>query len=175
VWTRSRRCERSANRPAGVSLAWWPKDLNVRAEFETCLSDFCVTPIDLREIRQRLSLALQRDGKHLWERREFHGLILDPVNLEAVVRGLPVALNGTEYAMMVVFLAHPGVTVSPEELTDRVASLTGQERSVERITKDVHRLRDKIEADRHRPQWIRTVRGVGYVFEGRKVRTKHRS
>ncbi len=33
------------------------------------------------------------------------------------------------------------------------------------VTEHIRRLRLKLEADRDRPRWLRTVRGVGYRFD----------
>ena len=50
-------------------------------------------------------------------------------------------------------------------LLEQVWGSSGKWQSLATVTEHVRRLRMKLEADRERPRWIRTVRGVGYRFD----------
>ena len=63
------------------------------------------------------------------------------------------------------YAASPRRVFSRVELLEEVWGSSGEWQSPATVTEHVRRLRLKLEADRDRPRWIRTVRGVGYRFE----------
>jgi two-component system response regulator RegX3 len=81
-----------------------------------------------------------------------------------VVRGKPVHLPHKEFVILQQLMDNAGRVVSRQELLDNA---WGPDRVSARNYLEVHirRLRTKIEIDPFRPTHIRTVRGVGYVFD----------
>ena len=80
--------------------------------------------------------------------------------------GAEVAVSSGEFALLRIFVEHPNRVLSRDTLIDR---LKGYERGAfdRRIDVRVTRIRRKIEADPAHPQYIRTVRGEGYLFNPR--------
>lgn len=80
---------------------------------------------------------------------------------EVRVSGSPVALTSREFDLLLHFLRNPGRVYSRLQLLDSVwgHSYEGYEHNV---NCHINRLRGKIEKDQARPQFILTVRGVGY-------------
>ena len=72
--------------------------------------------------------------------------------------------------MLAVFVTHAGRVLTREQLMDltRGRQLEAFDRAVDA---QIVRLRRKIEADAKRPQLVKSVRGVGYVFTGTVSRT----
>jgi two-component system, OmpR family, response regulator RegX3 len=81
-----------------------------------------------------------------------------------VVRGIPVHLPHKEFVILQQLMDNVGRVVTRRELLDNA---WGPDRSDVRNYLEVHirRLRTKIESDADRPTRIRTVRGVGYIFD----------
>ena len=77
-----------------------------------------------------------------------------------------VSLNGAELELLRVFVRHPNRVLSRDDL---IGWLKGYERDAYDRSVDVRvtRLRRKIETDPARPQYVRTVRGEGYLFNPR--------
>ena len=77
---------------------------------------------------------------------------------EALVR-----LTSTESALMKLFAARPGETLSRSRLVEALGqgNSTAQERAID---VQITRLRRKIEADPKAPRYLQTVRGAGYVI-----------
>ncbi|WP_310461931.1 winged helix-turn-helix domain-containing protein [Sphaerotilus sp.] len=79
--------------------------------------------------------------------------------------GPEVELSPAESRLLLTFLDHPGAVLSRDALMS-VAHGQGfdaYERSIDLL---VSRLRQKLRDDARQPRCIRTVRGVGYLFEG---------
>jgi DNA-binding response OmpR family regulator len=124
-----------------------------------------VKPFSPRELVARVRAVLRRQ-KRLAEKREVvetGSLRLDSRTQEVTVRGQPVELSTLEFKLLYYLASHPRHVFSRDRLLDEV---WGRDRFVTPRTVDVHirRLREKIEAVPHRPQFLQTVRGSGYRF-----------
>jgi DNA-binding response OmpR family regulator len=83
---------------------------------------------------------------------------------QLLVRETPVHLPHKEFVILRQLMDNAGRVVTRRELLDHA---WGPDRADVRPSLEVHirRLRVKIESDVDRPTYIRTVRGVGYIFD----------
>lgn len=83
---------------------------------------------------------------------------------QLVVRGTLVALPRKEFVILQQLMDNAGRVVTRRELLD---TAWGPDRAHVRNYLEVHirRIRVKIESDVNKPTRIRTVRGVGYIFD----------
>ena len=82
---------------------------------------------------------------------------------EVFVRGQETSLSPNEFDLLRYFLMKPNITATKEDLLASVWGYNNDEdANLVRVT--VRRLRSKIELNPSKPAYIRTVRGVGYVF-----------
>ena len=120
-------------------------------------------PDDLRELRLRLQVLLRRS-------REERPLHFGRWRLDAQTRrlhgpgGFSTALAPAEYRLLRAFLERPHSVLCRQELLDlaRGRGAAGLERSIDLL---ISRLRHKLDDDAREPRLIRTVRGVGYLFD----------
>ena len=82
-------------------------------------------------------------------------------------KGEPIDLTPKEFELLVYLANHRGKVLSRDQLLNAVwdYDYIGDTRIV-----DVHvsHLREKVEEDSRNPLYIKTVRGIGYKFEGPK-------
>jgi DNA-binding response OmpR family regulator len=92
-------------------------------------------------------------------------LAIDLPAHQVMKAGLPVALTPKEFDLLTFLLRHRGHVFSAERLLDQG---WGYDSLADPRTVSVHirGLREKLEEVPSRPQWIETVRGVGYRFKG---------
>lgn len=94
----------------------------------------------------------------------FDGMIAAPDQMTLLDRsGAPITLTSGDFRLLGVFLERPKRVLSRDQLMD----LTGGQdwTPLDRtIDNQIARLRKKIEHDPSRPQLIKTVRGIGYLF-----------
>lgn len=141
---------------------------------EVGADDYISKPFHLREVHARLKSILRRRrptaplpeppteeiiGFEDWKLNVVRRQLLDP-------EGNEVELTTGEFDMLVAFLRHAGRVLTREVLMDmtRGRNLEAFDRTIDA---QIVRLRRKIETDPKRPQFIKAVRGVGYVFTGR--------
>ena len=124
--------------------------------------DYLTKPFEPRELLLRIASILRRAGPPPAppEVVYFGALVFDAARAELRRGDEPVRLTTGETALMSVFAANPGVTLS-RQLLSRESRLGGNERAI-----DVHiaRLRRKLEPDPKSPRYLQTVWGEGYVL-----------
>jgi DNA-binding response OmpR family regulator len=131
--------------------------------------DYITKPFSIREFRSRVRALLRRaaipsvDGA-TDETIERNGLRIDVARRDVQVSGRPVQLTYVEFELLRKLATSPGRVFSREML---LQSLWGGSDYREPRTIDVHvrHLREKLERDPSEPEFILTVRGVGYRFK----------
>ena len=94
---------------------------------------------------------------------DFGRLVIDLRAHEVLVEGQPVGLTAREFELLALLAEYPRQVFASEGLIERLWDGVGDKHT---ITVHVGRIRDKIERDPENPDYIVTVWGVGYRFEG---------
>jgi len=129
--------------------------------------DYITKPFSVREFRSRVRAALRRaemGGRvSVSEPIEAGDLELDLERRAAKIRGEDVTLTYVEFEVLTALAGAPGRVFTREVLLGR---LWGDSKYRDPRTIDVHirHLREKIEVDPSHPEYLFTVRGVGYRF-----------
>jgi len=132
--------------------------------------DYVGKPFSPREVVARVRAVLRRSGRAQaggGGRYRFVGLTVDAGTREVAVRGKPVTLTPTEFALLRAFARFPRRVFTRDEL---IAAALGEDYEGNDRTIDAHvmNLRRKLELDRDHPAFIQTVFGVGYRFVGER-------
>lgn len=124
--------------------------------------DYVTKPFSVRELVARVRAILRRtpDAEPVHE-LTVGDLTVNPSTHEARLGGKLLHLSKKEFALLAFLAQSPGIVFTRQTLLDRV---WGEDAFVEDRTVDVHVswLRSKLEQNPSRPEWILTVRGVGY-------------
>ena len=134
--------------------------------------DYLSKPFSPREMVARVRAILRRaEGPAATEAVPSYNrgpLQIDFSTYEVFVRGKAIKLTLKEFELLRFLVQNPSRVLSRDQLLDRV---WGGETFVTPRTIDVHirRLRKAIEKDDRKPQWILTLRGVGYKFDEKAV------
>ena len=129
--------------------------------------DYITKPFSMREFRSRVKAALRRSRMVPADRElpvlERRGLRIDAGKRQVTLNGRPIALTFVEFEILSTLAHDPGRVYSRDMLLARV---WGDAAYRDPRTIDVHirHLREKIEEDPKEPEYLFTVRGVGYRF-----------
>jgi DNA-binding response OmpR family regulator len=133
---------------------------------EVGADDYITKPFSVREFRSRVKAALRRGGMtgHQGDAPIRAGeLELDFERRATKVNGDPVQLTYVEFEILAAIASAPGRVFTREALLEHV---WGDSTYRDPRTVDVHirHLREKLERDPKQPEYLFTVRGVGYRF-----------
>ena len=130
------------------------------AGLEVGADDYLSKPFEPRELvlRMRNALRLVPPPPEKSGVLSFGPFSFDRGRLELSRDGHPVPLTDSEMSLLGVFAGSPGVTLSRFRLAQKT---TTAERTID---VQVSRLRRKIERNPGEPQYLRTIRGKGYVL-----------
>lgn len=129
-------------------------------------ADDCVTkPFSPRELSARVLAVLRRMGHPLpGNGAEPTDIVIDRAAMKLSVRGSEVITTTLEFRLVDYLARHRGQVLSRDVLLDAV---WGEMEFVTPRSVDacIRRLRGKIEPDRARPTYLKTIRGAGYRFD----------
>jgi DNA-binding response OmpR family regulator len=131
--------------------------------------DYITKPFSMREFRSRVKAALRRADMRPAPDQEDEApleagdIVIDFARRTVEVRGKEAGLTFVEFEILGALASNPGRVFSRDQLLSRV---WGDAAYRDPRTIDVHirHLREKLERDPKTPEYIFTVRGVGYRF-----------
>ncbi len=135
------------------------------AGFEAGADDYLAKPFSPRELEYRVEALLRRstevpqsnDGMRI----QVGDLVIDKRRHEVSRQGQRIDLTPLEFQILELLASEPGRAWSRNALLDKVWS-TDYEGYQRNIDPHINRLRKKLEVDPKNPNYVLTVRGVGY-------------
>jgi two-component system phosphate regulon response regulator OmpR len=134
--------------------------------------DYMTKPFDLRELRARVRAVMRRAASEIQKTTPpasgnvvcFGKVCLD-LDRRALLDedGAEIKLTATEFDLLAAFARAPNRVLSREFLLD-TAPARDRDTFDRAIDIRITRIRQKVEVEPARPQVIRTVRNVGYIF-----------
>jgi len=132
--------------------------------------DYITKPFSMREFRSRVKAALRRAGMSPPAEEAddeavvaTHELRIDPAKRAVEIRGATIMLTFVEFEILLALARSPGRVFTRDMLLTRI---WGDSAYRDPRTIDVHirHLREKLETEAKEPEYLFTVRGVGYRF-----------
>jgi DNA-binding response OmpR family regulator len=139
------------------------------AGLEMGADDYITKPFSVREFRSRVKAALRRGSMSGQQQLsdsapiKSGGLEIDFERRSVELEGKPIQLTYVEFEILAALAGTPGRVFTREMLLEHI---WGDSTYRDPRTVDVHirHLREKLEADPKEPEYLFTVRGVGYRF-----------
>ena len=130
--------------------------------------DYVTKPFEMAELLARIEALLRRSRTLVASSADayaFGTVTVDFRRAEAKRDGAPVDLSGLELKLLRYLVEHRGSVLTRDELLEKV---WGYDATPVTRTVDVHiaSLRQKLETNPARPEYIVTVHGMGYKFLG---------
>lgn len=143
------------------------EDVDRIVGLELGADDYVVKPFNTRELLARIRAVLRRAHPSNADNKEgvirIGEMVIDGPKRRVSLREHNIDLTAKEFDLLHLMAAHPGRVYTRENLLEAV---WGSAYYSDLRTVDVHirRLREKIEENPKKPQWVLTKWGVGYYF-----------
>jgi phosphate regulon transcriptional regulator PhoB len=162
------RRDQSLNRLPILMLTARGEEADRVVGLEMGADDYVTKPFSPRELVARIKALLRRTepAGDAEKSVECRGLHIDPASYRVMRAGKPIALSTLEFRLLYFLARRPDRVFTRDQLLDAV---WGTDRFVTPRSVDVYirRLREKVEADPEKPEYLKTVRGAGYIFDAR--------
>jgi len=147
-----------------IMLTALDSEADVVQGLEAGADDYVTKPFGVAELRSRIRAVLRRAHGRVVEGVTTVGPVtIDQRERQVTVGGSPVRVTFSEYELLACLMERPGKLFTRQEL---LRAIWGDSAYRDPRAIDVHirHLREKLEADAKDPEYLFTVRGVGYRF-----------
>ena len=149
-----------------IFLTAYDDEINVVTGFELGADDYISKPFRVRELLARVKSVLRRYSKDNADGIIKIGeLSVNTAEARVLLRGEEVILTAMEYRLLLSFVNNQGTVLTRSKLLEEIWDVDGDFVNDNTLTVYIKRLRDKIENDPNDPQYIKTVRGMGYLMK----------
>ena len=136
-------------------------EYSVVAGLDLGADDYIPKPFRPRELISRMNSVLRRYHRGS-QPLEYHELKADTVRGLVYKNNVELTLSALEYRLLLLFLSNQSIVLTRSRLLDELWDMAGEFVNDNALTVYIKRLREKIEADPAHPEYIKTIRGLGY-------------
>lgn len=131
---------------------------------EAGADDYITKPFSLAVLRARVQAQLRRGSVQPSSQMEMGPFLFDFERMNFRRNGLAVELSKTEQKLLWVLVENRGHAVPRATLVDRVWTDGAEFVEENALSVTVKRLRAKLEKDPAKPEYLKTVYGIGYTW-----------
>ena len=149
-----------------IFLTAYDDEVNVIMGFELGADDYIAKPFRVKELMLRIKSVLRRYSKETSDGIiKINNLTINTNEAKVYKNGEEIVLTAMEYRLLLILLSNRGKVLSRTALLENIWDVAGDFVEDNTLTVYIKRLRDKIEENPTKPEFIKTVRGLGYVIE----------
>lgn len=149
-----------------IFLTAYDDEVNVIMGFELGADDYISKPFRVKELMLRIKSVMRRYSSETSDGIiKINNLKINTNEAKVYKNNEEIILTAMEYRLLLILLSNRGKVLSRTALLENIWDVAGDFVEDNTLTVYIKRLRDKIEEDPAKPEFIKTVRGLGYVIE----------
>lgn len=149
-----------------IFLTAYDDEVNVIMGFELGADDYISKPFRVKELMLRIKSVMRRYSNETSDGIiKINNLKINTNEAKVYKNNEEIILTAMEYRLLLILLSNRGKVLSRTALLENIWDVAGDFVEDNTLTVYIKRLRDKIEEDPAKPEFIKTVRGLGYVIE----------
>lgn len=155
---------RSKQTTAVILLTANDTETDIVAGLESGADDYITKPFSLAVLRARVNTQLrklERGTASVFVQDEYR---FDFDKMQFLRNSAPIELSKTEQRLLRLLVESKGITLDRNKLIDRIWTDGAEYVDENALSVTIKRLRDKLEENPSRPQYIKTVYGIGYTW-----------
>lgn len=126
--------------------------------------DYIVKPFKVREFISRIKAVFRRTGKEINPTIRTGKLEIKPLENKVFKGKVQLNLTPSEYRLLILLIENKKQVLSRTTILEKLWDIEGDFIDDNTLSVYIKRLREKIEDDSKKPRYIKTVRGVGYIW-----------
>ena len=156
---------RKSSKVSIILLTARDMELDVVTGLECGADDYITKPFSLMVLRARIRALLRRTAS--WQESEYQKppFYFRFSTMEFYKNEILLELSKTEQRILYLFVYHPGQILTRDRLLSWVWPDGTEYVEDNALSVAIRRLRDKLEENPSKPQYIKTVYGKGYIWE----------
>jgi len=142
--------------------------------FDIGADDYVTKPFSINVLMARIKANIRRYSNEVIEKPAseqsgeekiiIRDMVIDPEKYLVTNKGAPISLTKKEYELLAYLAANRNKPFTREELLEQVWGYEDFYGDIRTVDVTIRRLREKLEIDPSRPEYLMTKRGVGYYI-----------
>jgi DNA-binding response OmpR family regulator len=145
------------------------EEVNIVMGLDIGGDDYITKPFRVRELISRINAILRRKGKSQDSNKKilkFKNISIHTLEAKVFKNNEEIFLTSAEYKLLLILIQNKNMVLSRAQILEKLWDVTYDFINDNTLSVYIKRLREKIEDDSSKPQYILTVRGLGYKWNG---------
>ena len=152
-----------------IFLTACDEEVNIVMGLDIGGDDYITKPFRVRELISRINAILRRKGKSQDSNKKilkFKNISIHTLEARVFKNNEEIFLTSAEYKLLLILIQNKYMVLSRAQILEKLWDVTYDFINDNTLSVYIKRLREKIEDDSSKPQYILTVRGLGYKWNG---------
>ena len=152
-----------------IFLTACDEEVNIVMGLDIGGDDYITKPFRVRELISRINAILRRKGKSQDSNKKilkFKNISIHTLEARGFKNNEEIFLTSAEYKLLLILIQNKNMVLSRAQILEKLWDVTYDFINDNTLSVYIKRLREKIEDDSSKPQYILTVRGLGYKWNG---------
>ena len=152
-----------------IFLTACDEEVNIVMGLDIGGDDYITKPFRVRELISRINAILRRKGKSQDSNKKilkFKNISIHTLEDRVFKNNEEIFLTSAEYKLLLILIQNKNMVLSRAQILEKLWDVTYDFINDNTLSVYIKRLREKIEDDSSKPQYILTVRGLGYKWNG---------
>ena len=152
-----------------IFLTACDEEVNIVMGLDIGGDDYITKPFRVRELISRINAILRRKGKSQDNNKKilkFKNISIHTLEARVFKNNEEIFLTSAEYKLLLILIQNKNMVLSRAQILEKLWDVTYDFINDNTLSVYIKRLREKIEDDSSKPQYILTVRGLGYKWNG---------
>ena len=152
-----------------IFLTACDEEVNIVMGLDIGGDDYITKPFRVRELISRINAILRRKGKSQDSNKKilkFKNISIHTLEARVFKNNEEIFLTSAEYKLLLILIQNKNMVLSRAQILEKLWDVTYDFINDNTLSVYIKRLREKIEYDSSKPQYILTVRGLGYKWNG---------
>ena len=151
-----------------IFLSACDEEVNIVMGLDIGADDYITKPFRVRELISRINAILRRKGKIQDNKKiiKFKNISIHTLEARVFKNDEEIILTSAEYKLLLILIQNKNVVLTRAQILEKLWDVTYDFVNDNTLSVYIKRPREKIEEDSSKPEYILTVRGVGYKWNG---------